>query len=91
MRFIKSALCGFCALLMLPAFPAVSAYAARSWHQIGFMGDLNNNAALETDDVAIMVAHLLGRQPLTNENSYYIETLSSAFTVRTANSTVIIL
>ena len=73
MRFIKSAFCGFCALLMLPAFPAVSAYAARSWHQIGFMGDLNNNAALETDDVAIMAAHLLGRQPLTNENSYYIE------------------
>ena len=73
MKFIKSVLCSISALLLLNAFPAASVQAARSWHQIGYMGDLNNNAALEAADSEILVSHLLGRQPLTDENSYYIE------------------
>lgn len=73
MKIIKSVFCSISAFLMLTNLPAMSVKAARAWHQIGFMGDLNNNAVLEAADTEIMLSHLLGRDPLTNENSYYIE------------------
>lgn len=73
MKHIKTAVCCISALLTLTVIPATPVHAARSWQQIGCMGDLNNSTALENADAELMISHLLSKQPLTNANSYCVE------------------
>ncbi|MBP5433541.1 dockerin type I domain-containing protein [Ruminococcus sp.] len=68
-RRILSLLCS--AALALPAAAPLSASA--EWVHIGYMGDLNNDQELNMADLVIMKRHLLGIEPLTDSNSYHVQ------------------
>lgn len=72
MKLLQSAACVISAVLLCCAMPDVHVHAARAWHPIGYMGDLDNNAQTEHADAEIMVSHLLAEKPLTDQNSYYV-------------------
>ena len=60
-----SAAIGFSCVLTFPV-------SAADWVHIGYMGDVNCDGQLNTSDLVILSRHLHGIQPLTDENSYYV-------------------
>lgn len=51
---------------------AVSMPVFAGWEQIGVMGDLNNDAQVNVADLLLFSKYILGKAPLTEENSYNV-------------------
>lgn len=47
--------------------------ASAEWRQIGYLGDLNRDAAVNVADLVTMSKHLLGQQALTTDNFYKVD------------------
>lgn len=52
---------------------AVTMPAIAGWEQIGCMGDLNQDSEVNIADLLLLSKHILGKTPLTTENTYHIE------------------
>lgn len=52
---------------------AVTMPATAGWEQIGCMGDLNNDTVVNIADLLLLSKHILGKTPLTTENTYHIK------------------
>lgn len=47
--------------------------ASAEWQQIGYLGDLNRDKAVNVADLVLMSKHMLGQQSLTSENFYKVD------------------
>ncbi|MCM1315362.1 MAG: dockerin type I domain-containing protein [Prevotella sp.] len=52
---------------------AVSMPASAEWVQIGYMGDLNNDAEVNIADLVLMSKYILAKTQLTSENAYNVK------------------
>ena len=62
---------GAAALTLMAGAMPLSASA--EWRQIGYLGDLNRDAAVNVADLVTMSKHLLGQQALTTDNFYRMQ------------------
>lgn len=72
MKHLKKAATALAAAATVLIGSAAAISAAAEWKQIGYMGDLNNDKAITVADLVILTRHLLGAEPLTKDNAYYV-------------------
>ncbi len=59
-----------------------------SWHQIGSMGDINNDSKVSIADMILLSKYILGEISLTSENAYHINGKSYSVNGRTEDDSV---